>query len=129
MTAAPPPPAPMLTGAEVRQASEGVVARLTFDAPLPAGASQRVCVTFRAGRICLHGQGARVARRRHGAWVVVGRIRVRACRKRRGHARGRARLGVPFGRMVAGRPARDAQQLAAGRCARGASACAPPATR
>jgi hypothetical protein len=76
--AAPPPP--VLTGALVRQAGEDVVARLTFSAPLPAAdanAGHRVCVTFRAGRVCLHGEGARVAQHRHGTWAIVGRARVR----------------------------------------------------
>jgi hypothetical protein len=57
-----------------------MLARLTFSAPLPAvdpNAGQRVCVTFRAGRACLHGEGARVAQRRHGTWVIVGRTRAR----------------------------------------------------
>jgi hypothetical protein len=31
---------------------------------------------FAAGRACLHGTGARVARRRHGAWVLIGPARV-----------------------------------------------------
>jgi len=101
----------MLTGAEVRQASEDVVARLTFDAPLPAVASQRVCVTFRAGRICLHGQGARVARRRHGAWVVVGRIRAARAGNDVVMRAGAARLGVPFGRAARWTASADAQQL------------------
>jgi lysophospholipase L1-like esterase len=75
---APPPPA--LTGATVRQNGEDVVARLAFSAPLPsadAAAGHRVCVTFRSGRAFLHGMGARVARRRHGTWVLVGPARAR----------------------------------------------------
>ena len=66
---APPPPA--LTGAIVRQAGEDVLARLSFSAPPVAG--ERVCITFRAGRACLHGAGARIAQRRRDAWVFVGR--------------------------------------------------------
>jgi hypothetical protein len=70
-----PPQPPALTGAEVRQAGEDVLARLSFTEPLPPVGAQRVCVTFHAGRVCLRGRGARVAQRRHGAWVVVGRAR------------------------------------------------------
>ena len=40
-----------------------------------ANAGRRVCVTFRAGRICLHGMGARIARRSHGTWMLVGSAR------------------------------------------------------
>jgi len=79
-TTAQAPPPPSLTGAIVRQAGEDVVARLTFDAPLPtddANGGERVCVTFRVSRACLRGGGARVAQRRHGAWVIVGRARAR----------------------------------------------------
>jgi hypothetical protein len=100
---APPPPPPSLTGAIVRQAGEDVVARLTFSAPMPvadANAGQRVCVTFRAGRACLHGEGARVAQRRHGAWVIVGRAPARRAGTDvivRAAAR---RLGVRLGRTV-----------------------------
>jgi hypothetical protein len=74
----PPPPPPALTAAELRQSGEDVVARLSFSAPLPpvdANTGHRVCVTFRAGRACLHGDGARIAQRRHGTWVTVGRER------------------------------------------------------
>jgi hypothetical protein len=71
----PPPPAPLLTAAVVRQAGASLSARLTFDQPLPAAdanAGRRVCVTFRAGRICLHDMGARIARHRHGTWLLAG---------------------------------------------------------
>jgi len=74
--AAQAPPPPVLTGAQIRQARDDVVARLTFSAPLPAAdanAGHRVCVSFAAGRACLHGKGARVAQRRDGAWIIVGR--------------------------------------------------------
>jgi hypothetical protein len=74
-TAQAPPPV-SLTAAMVRQAGEDVVARLSFNAPVPpadANAGHRICITFAAGRVCLHGKGARVALRRHGAWTIVGR--------------------------------------------------------
>lgn len=75
--AAQAPPPLTLTGASVRQSGVNVVTRLTFSAPLPAadpGRGQRVCVAFASGRVCLRGDGARLARRRGGAWVVVGRL-------------------------------------------------------
>jgi hypothetical protein len=92
-----------LTAATVRQSGENVVARLEFSAPVPAAdanAGHRVCVTFTAGRACLHGEGARVARRRHGTWTIVGPARVR----RDGDAvvvrAPAARLRVALGRTV-----------------------------
>lgn len=75
-----PPPPPVLTAAAVRQASADVVARLTFDRPLPAAdanAGQRVCLSFTASRVCLQGAGARVARLRHGTWLLAGGATVR----------------------------------------------------
>lgn len=99
MTGAPPPPA--LVAAEVRQAGEDVVARLSFGAPVPAvGAGQRVCVTLAAGRICLHGQGARIARRRHGMWVVAGNAPVTRSANDVTVRAGVARLGLRFGRAI-----------------------------
>jgi hypothetical protein len=78
--AAQAPPPLSLTAATVRQSGESVVARLTFSAPVPpadANAGHRVCVTFAARRACLHGQGARVAQRHHGAWQIFAHARVR----------------------------------------------------
>jgi hypothetical protein len=72
-------PPPVLTAAVVRQAKGDVVTRLTFDQALPAAdanAGHRVCVTFKTSRACLHGMGARVARLRHGTWVLTGTARV-----------------------------------------------------
>jgi hypothetical protein len=69
-----------MTAAVVRQAKADVVARLTFDQPLPAtdaSAGHRVCVVFAASRVCLHGMGARVARRRSGTWLLAGAARAR----------------------------------------------------
>jgi hypothetical protein len=70
-TAQPPPP-PALTAAVVRQMGEDVVARLSFSAPADAA-----CVTFRAWRECLRGERVRIARRRDGAWTVVGHAQLR----------------------------------------------------
>jgi hypothetical protein len=57
-------------------------------------------VTFAAGRVCLHGAGARVARRRNGAWVLAGP----ASARRDGDAvevrAPAARLGIALGRTV-----------------------------
>jgi hypothetical protein len=50
-----------------------VVARLTFSAPVDGEGT--ACVTFRARRVCLREQRARVAQRRHGAWVSIGRAK------------------------------------------------------
>jgi hypothetical protein len=63
----------------VRQAKADIVTRLTFDQPLPAAdanAGHRVCVTFKASRVCLHDMGARIARLRQGTWVLTGAARV-----------------------------------------------------
>lgn len=104
-------PPPSLTGAIVHQVGEDVAARLSFDAPVPAVAGPHVCVTFRAGRACLRGASARVAQRRHGAWVVVGHARV----KRNGNdliiRAAAARLQVAFGRTVGWTASADAQTL------------------
>src|SRR4051794_28526207 len=78
-TTAQAPPPPALAAAIVRQAGEDITARLTFSAPVAradASAGRRICVMFAAGRACLHGTGARVARRRHGTWVLIGPARV-----------------------------------------------------
>src|SRR5260370_480480 len=60
LAATAPAPAPLsLTGAIVRQASEDVMARLTFSAPVPAAdanAGRRACVTLSADLMCLHGR-------------------------------------------------------------------------
>jgi hypothetical protein len=96
MVPAPPPPA--LTAAVVHQRGEQIVARMTFGAPLSVG--QRVCVTLRAGRMCLHGEGARVAQRRHGGWVVVGPARVRREGNDLEMRAGAPKLRVALGRSV-----------------------------
>jgi hypothetical protein len=105
------PPPLSLTGAIVHQVGEDVAARLSFDAPVPVVAGQHVCVTFRAGRACLRGAGARVAQRRHGAWVVVGHARV----QRDGNdvliRAAAARLQVAFGRTVGWTASAEAQKL------------------
>jgi hypothetical protein len=108
-TAQAPPPL-SLTGAIVHQVGEDVAARLSFDAPATV-AGQHVCVTFRAGRTCLRGAGARVARRRHGAWVVTGRARVRRDGNDVVIRAAAARLRVPFGRTVGWTASADAQTL------------------
>jgi hypothetical protein len=102
-TAAQAPPPLSLTGAIVRQAGEDVVARLSFSAPVPAADAskgRRVCVTFRAGRACLHGRGARVAQRRHGDWMIVGPARVRRSGNDVIVAANAAKLRVRLGRAV-----------------------------
>jgi GDSL-like Lipase/Acylhydrolase family len=99
-----PPPPPTLTAAVVRQAGADVVARLTFDEPLPsadAGAGHRVCVSFAAGRVCLHGTGARVARLRHGVWVLTGRARARRSGAAVTVRAAVSRLGLPLAGRVA----------------------------
>jgi hypothetical protein len=110
-TTAQAPPPLSLTGAIVHQVGEDVAARLSFDAPVPVVAGQHLCVTFRAGRACLRGAGARVAQRRHGAWIVIGRARI----KRNGNdvviRAAAARLRVPFGRTVGWTASADAQTL------------------
>jgi hypothetical protein len=70
-----------------------------------------VCVTFRAGRACLRGAGARVAQRRHGAWVVVGRARVQRDGNDVVIRAAAARLQVRFGRTVGWTASADAQRL------------------
>jgi hypothetical protein len=98
---APAQPPLSLTAAVVRQAGEDVMARLEFSAPVPAAdanSSHRVCVTFTSGRMCLHGQGARVAQRRHGTWVPVGRGRVRRAQNAVVVSAPAAKLGLTLGR-------------------------------
>ena len=109
-TAQAPPPL-SLTGAIVHQVGEDLAARLSFDAPVPAVAGQHVCVTFRAGRACLHGAGARVAQRRHGAWVVIGRARVQHHGNDVMLRAAARRLRVPFGRTVRWTASADARTL------------------
>jgi hypothetical protein len=110
-TTAQAPPPPSLTGAIVHQVGEDVAARLSFDAPVPAVSGQQVCVTFPAGRACLRGAGARVAQRRHGAWVVVGRARVQRDGDDVVIRAAAARLQVAFGRTVGWTASADAQRL------------------
>jgi hypothetical protein len=105
------PPPLSLTGAIVHQVGEDVAARLSFDSPVPAVAGQHVCITFRTGRACLRGAGARVAQRRHGAWIVVGRARVRRDDNEVVIRAPAARLRVPFGRTVGWTASADAQTL------------------
>jgi lysophospholipase L1-like esterase len=103
VVAASPTP-PVLTAAVVREVKAGVVARLTFDQRLPAAdanAGHRVCLTFKASRVCLHGLGARVARLRQGAWVLTGRAKAHRAGNEVTLRAPVSRLQLPAGRTVA----------------------------
>lgn len=101
MVPAPPPPA--LAAAVVHQRGEQIVTRMTFGAPLPAAdanAGHRVCITFGRARVCLHGKGARVARRSHGEWVIAGPARVRRAGNDVEVTAGAAELRIRLGRAA-----------------------------
>jgi lysophospholipase L1-like esterase len=102
VAAAPTPP--VLAAAAVRQAKADVVARLTFDQPLPAAdanAGHRVCLTFKASRVCLHGMGARVARLRKGTWMLTGQAKAHRAGNEVTLQAPVKRLQLPAGRTVA----------------------------
>jgi hypothetical protein len=93
----------VLTAAVVQQAKADVIAKLTFDQPLPAadaGAGRRVCLSFRAARLCLHGKGARVARLRHGTWMLTGPAKTRRAGNTITVRAPVSKLRLPLGTMV-----------------------------